>query len=237
MSRLFASGDQNIRASALASVLPMNIQDWFPLGLIGLISLLSKGLSRFFSSITTWKHMVLFQPPFLQSSESKEKQLAHGIKYKCLWTLDHLIRDSHQGFSLNNVCSQECQKPAATSWHLQRYGKIEFSFEQVFYNEDSELPTVEFLSIKQPCQSSCLSFSLIGFIHHSFILLSSLSFSQQRQCIYYAQDTVVDLNKKLYYTNLLLPSGKLCVAINPTLMIDTGGQLKSNAAWVPSGAY
>ena len=119
MSRLFASGDQNLRASALASVLPMNIQDWFPLGLIGLISLLSKGLSRFFSSITTWKHMVLFQPPFLQSSESKEKQLAHGIKFKCLWTLDHLIRHSHQGFSLNNVCSQECQKPAARSWHLQ----------------------------------------------------------------------------------------------------------------------
>ena len=69
VSRLFASGDQNIRASALASVPPMNIQDWFPLGLIGLICLLSKGLSRFFSSITTRKHMVLFQPPCPQSSE------------------------------------------------------------------------------------------------------------------------------------------------------------------------
>ena len=45
MSQLFASGDQSIRASALASVLPMNIQDWFPLGLTGLISLLSKSLS------------------------------------------------------------------------------------------------------------------------------------------------------------------------------------------------
>ena len=46
MSQFFASGDQSIGASASASVLPKNIQDWFPLGLIGLISLQSKGLSR-----------------------------------------------------------------------------------------------------------------------------------------------------------------------------------------------
>ena len=50
-----ASG-QSIGASASASVLPMNIQDWFPLGLTGLISLLSKGLSRVFSSITVQQH-------------------------------------------------------------------------------------------------------------------------------------------------------------------------------------
>ena len=49
MSQLFASGSQSIRASASASVLPMNIQDWFPLGLTVLISLQSKGLSRVFS--------------------------------------------------------------------------------------------------------------------------------------------------------------------------------------------
>ena len=45
MSQLFASGDQSIGASVSASVLPTNIQEWFPLGLTGLISLLSKGLS------------------------------------------------------------------------------------------------------------------------------------------------------------------------------------------------
>ena len=45
VSQSFAPGGQNIGASALASVLPMNIQNWFPLGLTGLISLLSKGLS------------------------------------------------------------------------------------------------------------------------------------------------------------------------------------------------
>ena len=56
MSQFFTSDGQNIRASASASVLPMNIQDWFPLGLTGLISLLSKGLSRVFSNITVQKH-------------------------------------------------------------------------------------------------------------------------------------------------------------------------------------
>ena len=56
MSRPFASGGQSIGASASASVLPMTIQGWFPLGLTGWISLLSKGLSRVFSNVTVWKH-------------------------------------------------------------------------------------------------------------------------------------------------------------------------------------
>ena len=51
----FESGGQNIGASASASVLPVNIQGWFPLGLTDLI-LQSKGLSRVFSSTTIWKH-------------------------------------------------------------------------------------------------------------------------------------------------------------------------------------
>ena len=54
MSQFFASGGQSIGASA--SVLPMNIQDWFPLGLTGWISLQSKGLSRVFSNTTVQKH-------------------------------------------------------------------------------------------------------------------------------------------------------------------------------------
>ena len=56
MSQLFPSSGQSIGASALASVFPMNIQGWFPLGLTGLISLLPKGLSRIFSSTTVQKH-------------------------------------------------------------------------------------------------------------------------------------------------------------------------------------
>ena len=53
-SQFFASGGQSIGASA--SALPLNIQDWFPLGLTGFISLQSKGLSRVFSNTTVQKH-------------------------------------------------------------------------------------------------------------------------------------------------------------------------------------
>ena len=63
-SALRTSGGQSIGASALASVLQMNIQDWFPLGLTGLISLQSKRLSRVFSSII-WKHQFFSTQPFV----------------------------------------------------------------------------------------------------------------------------------------------------------------------------
>ena len=56
VTQLFPSGGQSIRASASASVLLMNIQGWFPLGMTRWISLLSKGLSRVLSSTTTQKH-------------------------------------------------------------------------------------------------------------------------------------------------------------------------------------
>ena len=56
MSHFFTSGGQSIGVSDSTSVLPMNIQDWFPLGLNGWIFLQSKGLSRVFSNTTVWKH-------------------------------------------------------------------------------------------------------------------------------------------------------------------------------------
>ena len=59
MSEFSGSGDQSIGVSASTSVLPMNIQDWFPLGWTGWISLLSKGLSRVFSNTTVQKHQFL----------------------------------------------------------------------------------------------------------------------------------------------------------------------------------
>ena len=55
MSQFFASGGQSIGVSTSISVLPMNIQDWFPLGWTGWISLLSKGLSRVLSNTTVQK--------------------------------------------------------------------------------------------------------------------------------------------------------------------------------------
>ena len=68
MSWLFTSGGQSIGASASSSVLPTNIQDWFPLGLTGLISLLAKWLSRVFSSITVQKHQFFSTQPSLWSN-------------------------------------------------------------------------------------------------------------------------------------------------------------------------
>ena len=61
-------GGQSIWASASASVLPMNIQGWFPLGLTGFISMKSKGLSRVFSSTIIWKHQFFGAQPFLWSN-------------------------------------------------------------------------------------------------------------------------------------------------------------------------
>ena len=62
ISQFFASGGQSIGLSASTSVLPVNIQDWFPWGWTGWISLLSKGLSRVFSNTDSWAHLpVLIQ--------------------------------------------------------------------------------------------------------------------------------------------------------------------------------
>ena len=68
MSQLFTSDGQSIGASASASALPLNIQDWFPLGLTGWIRLLSKGLSRVFSNTTVQKHQFFSIQPFLLSN-------------------------------------------------------------------------------------------------------------------------------------------------------------------------
>ena len=68
MSQLFTSGGQSIGTSASSSVLPMNVQGWFPLWWTGLFSLLSKGLPRVFSSITVWRHQFFSAQPSWWSS-------------------------------------------------------------------------------------------------------------------------------------------------------------------------
>ena len=70
-----ASDDQTIGASTSASVLPMNIQGWFPLGLSGMNSLLSKGLSRVFSSTTVQKHQFFSAQPSLWSNSLHKYRL------------------------------------------------------------------------------------------------------------------------------------------------------------------
>ena len=68
MSQFFTSGGQSIVVSASASVLPMNTQDWFPLGWTGWISLQAKGLSRVFSNTTVQKHQFFSAPLSLWSN-------------------------------------------------------------------------------------------------------------------------------------------------------------------------
>ena len=67
MSQLFTWGGQSIAVSASASVLPINTQDWSPLGWTGWISLQSKGLSRVFSNTTVQKHQFFGTQPSSQS--------------------------------------------------------------------------------------------------------------------------------------------------------------------------
>ena len=75
ISWLFTSGGQSIGVSASALVLSMNIQSWFPLGLTGLISLLSKGLSRVFSSTVIWKRRFFSTQPSLWSNSHIHERL------------------------------------------------------------------------------------------------------------------------------------------------------------------
>ena len=74
MTHLFTTDDQNTGASPSAAVLPVNIQGWSPLRLIGLISLLSKGLPEVFSSTTVWRPQFFGVMPSLQFSSPMEIQ-------------------------------------------------------------------------------------------------------------------------------------------------------------------
>ena len=88
MSLLFTSGGQSTGVSASPTVLPMNIQGWFPLGLTGLISFLSKRLSRVFSSATIQKHQFF------------GTQLPLSISYIHTWLL------KNQSFDYMDLCQQ-----------------------------------------------------------------------------------------------------------------------------------
>ena len=98
MSQLFTSGSHSIRASA--SVLPMNIQSWLPLGLIDLIFFMTNGLSRVFSCTTVWKHQFLNAQSYLWSNfhiymwllEKPELWLYRSLSAKwCLYILIHCL--------------------------------------------------------------------------------------------------------------------------------------------------
>ena len=80
ISQFFVSGGRSTEVSASASVLPMNIQDWSPLGWTGLLSLQSKGLSRVFSNTPVQKHQFFGTLPSSQSSS----HIAWCFSLQCL---------------------------------------------------------------------------------------------------------------------------------------------------------
>ena len=122
MSRLFTSGGQSIGASASGSVLTMSIQDWFPLGLTGFISLQSKELSRVFSSHSSKASLLQLSDFYMvQLSHlclTTERDIALTIcknsmnSIKGLLSLDHKSHHSTALFSWG--------KPAIISWGCLR---------------------------------------------------------------------------------------------------------------------
>ena len=103
MSQLFASGGQSIGVSASTSVLPVNSQDWSPLGWTGWISLQSKGLSRVFSSTTVQKHLV-------------KAMVFPVIMYGCeSWTIKKAESQRIDTFELWG-----CRRPFRVPWTARR---------------------------------------------------------------------------------------------------------------------
>ena len=119
MSLLFGSGARSIGASASASLLPMNIQVWFPLGWTSLISLLSKGLWRVFSYTTVQKHQFFGTQPSLWSNSHTYTATGKILKMTCLsetqtkLNVQHTIWQPSSGKtlpSLGDLCNFRADK-------------------------------------------------------------------------------------------------------------------------------
>ena len=102
VSWLFASGGQSIGASASASVLPVNIQNWFPLGWTGWIPLQSKGLSRVFSNTTVQKQQFFVTRSSLWSSFHIHRGL---LEKPQLWLYEPLLANWCLCFLICCLCS------------------------------------------------------------------------------------------------------------------------------------
>ena len=122
MSWLFASGGQIIGASASASGPPVDIRSWFLLGLTDLISLLSKGFSRVFSSTTIQKHhkrqLVCSKT---KQNKTKQKQKQTNDRLVCYWTqvlmflMHSEVKLKHWCLELRKICCKDLARRAGSS--------------------------------------------------------------------------------------------------------------------------
>ena len=122
MRQFFASGGQSIGVSPSASVLPMNIQDWFPLGWAGWISLQSKGLSRVFSNTTVQKYQFFHVKISLWSNSHIHIWLLEkpSVQFSSVWTLSPV-----QLFATLWTVAHQASLFITNSWSLPKFMSIE----------------------------------------------------------------------------------------------------------------
>ena len=178
MSRLFASGGQNIGALASASVLPMNIQDWFPLGLTALISLLSKGLLRSFLGSTIWEHQFFgVQPSLWFNCHIRTYWINHSFDYTDLCQQNDVSAFIYAMFIIAFLPSSKC---LLISW-LQSLSIVVFTYFPHIYSSNSwHHHPAHFLPLLPPsllppsflsrCFSLCVSISISLCLSNSLLL-------------------------------------------------------------------
>ena len=157
MSQFFTSGGQSTGVLASASVLPVNIQDWFPLWLKGLISLLSKGLSRIFSNATVQKHQ-FFGTQLSLSADFKlgRNGFSYGENGECCKpskSLPFLL----QSIKDKNVDSGSVT-PGHLHWSVERRGMCYSSSHRLNdgHHSQSPVPTITRVPDEVFLISSCL---------------------------------------------------------------------------------
>ena len=140
MSRVFTSGGQSIGASASASVLPMHIQDWFPLGWTGWISLQSKGLSRVFSNTTVQKHQLFGAQLSLWSSSHihiwlpEKPDLLTALKHKCFLSVLHSIQLKVRREFMNSTLLEAHQRGSISVYRKKKRSNMKAYFKEKYVN-------------------------------------------------------------------------------------------------------
>ena len=185
MSQFFASGGQSIGVSASASILPVNIQDWFPLGGTGWISLLSKGLLRVSSNTTVQKHQFLLtllslwsnSHPYMTTGDLHLNSFSGASSHTCcysglfsprflfsvsfgIWKLIPSFYDS-----LVILCLYHSCLPGST-----KHESLDYAFSKIIfgYTGSSLLWGLSLVATSKGCSSLwCVGFSLWWFLLRS----------------------------------------------------------------------